>query len=187
MENLFMLTLQDAQQRGVIVSLHTDVSDSSACSVGYVEQLSDCDVRLRAISPEGLPGGYEIRSLEDVYRVDIDGLYEKNIHFLSRHQGKIFQDAHCESAAEGESLLLSTLHDAAQHARKIVVLWTQDREDSIVGYVEDVHDETVKMLSIDEYGREDGMILVDVRALVSMDYNSTQCQVLEYVHDHWSE
>ncbi len=127
--------LKGAMLNHQLVGIYLDPSNLSSCSVGYVDAIDNTKVRLRAISPAGKNTGYEIRLIDELYRVDVDTLYLRKIGFLHKNHDQIFSDIELIQPAENSDVLFSTLKDA-KNKRAIVILWTEDKDDSMVGYVE---------------------------------------------------
>lgn len=178
--------LVEALNSKKIVSIHTNPLSQSECSVGFVDRLSDEEVRIRAISPNGEYAGYEVRSIDVIYRVDINGMYEKKINSLWNSRGKIFKENKLNLTVENDLIAITTLKEAYDK-KMVVILWTEDKEDSIVGYIDEVNEETVKILSIDEFGRDDGSILVNLAEVVCVDCDTLKCQKIKFLHENYKE
>ena len=82
--------LKKAMPTHQLVGIHLDPSNMSSCSVGYVDAIDDTKVRLQAISSEGENAGYEIRLLNEIYRVDVNTFYLRKFDFLHKNCGQIF-------------------------------------------------------------------------------------------------
>ncbi|OQY56746.1 MAG: hypothetical protein DRR08_00395 [Candidatus Parabeggiatoa sp. nov. 2] len=154
--------LKEAMPTHQLVGIHLDPSNMSSCSVGYVDAIDNTKVRLRAISHEGENAGYEIRLLNEIYRVDVNTFYLRKIDFLHKNRGQIVSETELIQPAENSDILFSTLREA-KDKRVIVILWTEDRDDSIIGYVESLTSQTVQILSIDDYGRNDGFVVINIK------------------------
>lgn len=176
------LALKKAKRSGHIVSVHSDPSNQASCAVGYVDQIDDTWIRLKAISIDGENAGYEIRSLDDIFRIDINGAYEKKIGYLRKNTGKIFREVDLSAPIETDGILLSTLKEA-QKKKMVITIWTEDEDDSIVGSIDHINENTVKILSIDDYGKEDGFILISIDEIVSVDCNSRKCQIIKFLNE----
>jgi hypothetical protein len=178
--------LKKFMEANEIVSVYSDPTDMSACSVGYIDAIDEAVVRIRAVSRYGSDAGYELRPLNNICRIDAGGLYEKKLAFLREHSAEVFHDLPLANAVNKEDdLIFCTLREA-ETKRLIVVLWTEDENDSIVGYVGSVDYDLVKILSIDDYGRENGYILLRYQDIRAVDCNTNPAQVLKFLHTHWT-
>jgi len=176
--------LKEAMSTQQLVSIHLEPSNMSSCSVGYVDALDNTKIRLQAISLEGENAGYEIRQLDEIYRVDTDTFYLRKIGFLHKNRGKIFSDIDLVHPGDNSDILFSTLREAKDKKVLVifVILWTCDPDDSIIGYVESITPETVQILSIDDYGRNDGFIVVNLKEIIAADCNARKEQIIGFLH-----
>lgn len=49
--------------------------------------------------------------------------------------------------------------------------------------MESLTPQTVQILSIDDYGREDGFVVININEIVSADCNARKEQILRFLHD----
>lgn len=174
--------LKEAMRNHQLVAIHLDPSNMLSCSVGYVDALDNTKVRLRSISTEGKNAGYEIRLLNEIYRVDVNTFYIRKIEFLHKNHDQIFAEIELIQPAENSDILFSTLREA-KYKKVIVILWTEDKDDSIIGYVESLTPETVQILSIDDYGRNDGFVAINIKEIIAADCNARKEQKLRFLHE----
>ncbi len=184
MSKYILNTLKKAKIANQIISIHSDPSEQSKCSVGFVDQIKSGWVRLRAISPEGEEAGYEIRPLEEIFRIDINSDYENKIDFLRNNYKDIFEEVELSLPIEKGNIIFTTLKEA-QQKHLVVILWTEDEFDSVIGYVENLEQDSVRILSIDDFGREDGFIILDLTKVTSVDCNSRKCQIIKFLNRNW--
>ena len=185
MTNLIKASLEEAKNTKEIVSIHLDPANQSECSVGFVEQLSNSEIRLLSISREGEEAGHEVRQLKDIYRVDIGGKYEKKIGFLNSKYEDIFCTTTLGEPEQDTALILATLKEAKEK-ELIVVLWTEDPDDSVIGYIKNITSDGVKILSVDDYGDEDGTIVLELEKITAMDCSSRKAQVIRFLNKNRS-
>jgi hypothetical protein len=79
-------------------------------------------------------------------------------------------------------ILFSTFTEA-KDKRVIIVLWTKDEDDSIIGYVESITPKTVQILSIDNYGKKEGFIVINISEIVAINCNGRKEQILRFLHE----
>jgi hypothetical protein len=174
-------TLKGALLNHQLVALHLDPSNMSLCLMGYVDAIDNTLVRLRIVSSEGKSAGYGIRFIREIYRVDVDTFYLKKIEFLYQNRdNNIFSEV--ELITPNSDILFSTFRKA-KDKRVIVVLWTEDEDDSIIGYVESITPKTVQILSIDDYGQEEGFIVINISEIVAVNCNGRKEQILRFLHE----
>ncbi len=161
----------------VLVSLHVDRRDWSRCSVGFVDDVSKTHVRLLAVDPAGKLAGYEVRSIAEVFRVDVAGGYERRLEASLRKRG----DFSPGSAPRGRGLIESTLRKA-KSARAIVTIWGSDPDDSLVGFVEELKQGAVSVQVISSSGRPDGRSWISLNEVISVDADTTAERKLLALH-----
>ncbi len=174
--------LKEAMQTRQLAAIHLDPSNMTSCSVGYIDAVDNTKVRLRAISSEGENAGYEIRPLNEIYRADVNTSYLRKINFLYKNHGQIFSEIELIQPAENSDMLFSTLREA-KYKRVIVILWTEDKDDSIIGYVESLTPKTVQISSIDDYGKNDGFVVINIKEIIAADCNARKEQILRFLHE----
>lgn len=174
--------LKQAQKSNKVVSVYTDAISQSACSVGYVDIFNNNEVRLKSISEHGENAGYEIRSLDGVYKISIDGKYEKKLKSLNDDITSVFDEYILSSPKSNTNIIRKTLAEAMENYL-IVTVWTSDRSTSIVGLVEYINNEALNVLSIDDFGDVDGNIVIDINLITDVDCNTKREQVLKYLYD----
>jgi hypothetical protein len=182
--NTIYLKLKEAKDKGYIVALYSEPYDQTAFDVGFIDLLTDKEVRIRSISPEGYYAGYEIRTLDKIYRIDIDSNYLKKITFLFNRSENFYREVELSDTIGNEGILFSTLEEAKEK-KLIVVIWTEDEDDSVIGYIDGISEDVVKLMSIDDYGKEDGYIYLSIRSITDMDCNSHKCQLLSFLNKNW--
>jgi hypothetical protein len=180
-ENSFKKILEEAKKQKRIVSIFLDTDDLSSCSVGFVNEVTNEYTRLDSVSPNGESAGQEIKPLDEIFRIDFGGLYEKKIELLYNNRGKIYEELSSKSPSE-ESLIMDTIKQAKTN-NLVVELWSEDDDNSILGYVESVEKSFVKILAVDEYGRNDGIVYIKTETVRCMDCGTIRCQKIKFLHE----
>lgn len=181
MNKYILETLKKAKEHNEIVSIHVDPLNQADCDIGYVDEISDSWVRIRAISREGYNGGYFISSLEKIFRIGIHDSYVKKIEFIKNNIMDVFKAVEFLLPIEENNIIYTTLKEA-QQKELIVTLWTEDDGDSVIGYVDDFNEDTVKILVIDDFGEEDGFIVIALSEVVNIACNDRKCQVIKFLN-----
>jgi hypothetical protein len=175
-------TLKEALLNHQLVGIYLDPSNMSSCSVGYVDAIDNTMVRLCSILSDGKNGGYEIRLLKEIYRVDVDTFYLRKIEFLHQNRDNIYSEVELILPSNNSNVLVSTLK-VAKDKRVIVTLWIGGEDNLIVGYVESLTPQTVQILSINSYGKEEGFIVINLNEIISADCNAKKEQILRFLHE----
>jgi hypothetical protein len=168
----------------VIVSIHEDCNDLSSCSVGLIIYEDDNFIQLKSLSPEGFFFGYEIIQKSLICKIDYDSLFERKIEFLSKHQTIVSHKENFElDMANSDDIIHSSLKNLLNE-EVIVIIWLEDDTDSIIGYVKQVDDNNVEVQIIDDFGREDGKVIIEIIDIQRMDINSKKAQLLHFLHEN---
>ncbi|MGQ0593134.1 MAG: hypothetical protein ACT4QB_10925 [Gammaproteobacteria bacterium] len=172
--------LRTVAKEQTLVSIHTNPDNWSSCSVGYVHSISRRHVRLRAVNRYGEDAGYEVRKLEEIFKIDFGGKYEHKVEHLRRNQENILHEVTL-GKGKGQDLILGTLKQA-QDLDLVVVIWGHDPGDSLVGFVEYVDDNGARIRVLDEFGMEDGYSTIKSSEITAVDCNTRSEQVLRFLY-----
>ncbi|MBI2601461.1 MAG: hypothetical protein HYW48_00245 [Deltaproteobacteria bacterium] len=169
--------LEKAKENNELVSVYSDPTHPSRCSVGYVDCVDDNFVRLRAIARNGKHDGYVVRNVPSIFKVDIGGEYEKKIVMLKNFKFKDINLGACTS-----NILLETLKDAKKNKGCITIFFGES-DDSVVGIVKGANHQTVEIHNLKENGETDGIIFVKFEAINSVNVNSEDEQIIEFLSE----
>lgn len=173
-------TLRKAEEENRIVSVYVDSDDWSQYSVGYIDHVDDTHVCIRALSRHGEPAGYEVRLISEITKIEMDGKYEKKIEKLSNNQGKIFSEVPLKLSTK--SRIIRNSLEQSLKGSVVITVWGQDAEDSLVGYVEKLESGSVSLRLIDEFGEDDGVAILQVSEISSLDFNTQSEQIRKFLH-----
>ncbi|MCZ4279812.1 hypothetical protein O4H49_03420 [Kiloniella laminariae] len=173
-------TLLEVKAKGRLVSLHSKPENWNKCCVGYVDCVSDEHVRLRAISVYGEAAGYEVRRLSEIFKIEFDGQYTKKIEKLNQNQGSVFKEVKLYEKSSGD-LVRETL-ESARHESVLVVVWGNDPDDSLVGYVDKIETDLLTIRLVDEFGVDDGVSVIRFEEITDVDFNTRSEQARIFLH-----
>ena len=179
-DNAIYESLDLARQKNQLVSLHSSPDDWPKCSVGYVKFLSNDYVLIKAVDKYGFDAGYELRQISEVFRVDIGGSYENRLSFLNSNQRRIPHDI--EILTSEDNMLISTLLCAKSESLAVTIVGS-DKGDSISGFVSQISDRILTLKVIDDNGLEDGLSIIDLGEIASVDINTLREQSLLFLYN----
>lgn len=182
-DSSILLFLKQSMVEKVIVSIFSNRNQPDACSVGYVEAITEDQVLLNHVTPTGLADGIVIRRLEDVFRVDINGLYEQKLHRLyflqhQSHQTLLLDPANTETNLFNEILI------QAQKLGLIVNVCIDETEtqDNIIGLTKEVSKFEVVISRISEYGLVDGESILLLDDIVKLNCDTDEEHILKLLY-----
>ena len=108
MQELLSL-FNDFQKTKKVVSVYTDQEDTSHFAAGIVAAVSEEDVLLLAIAPDGTYDGYQTIPLSDIYMACADGAYEEDLGKRYAAQEKRHLPFHTEDTNLRRALLAFAL------------------------------------------------------------------------------
>jgi hypothetical protein len=185
MDNSVVDTLKKARLAEEVVAIYTDISEPDKFSAGFVDQIDDTWIRLRSISSEGEDDGYEVRALKDIFKIAINGRYEQKIDFISNNREDVFKNVELDHSVE-MGVAVATLKEA-QEKELIANFWmrAEGAFHSVTGYVDNLDQDIVRILEVDNYGQEDGVLLLDLNQVVGVSCNDLRCQMIKFLNKNW--
>ena len=172
MQELLSL-FNDFQNTKKVVSIYTNQEDTSLFSVGIVAAVSDEDVLLMAIAPDGTYDGYQTIPLSDIYMACADGTYEKEIGELYFAQEK----RHLPLQIEETNLRHALLAFALQNGCCVSLELCKSGKWDIQGKVLSLSDEIVCIDVFDE--NYSGKGFIDLVSSTELEADSCDEQALE--------
>lgn len=172
--------LEKAKSENSLVSIYLDSDDWGCCSVGYVDSLTDDHVRLKAIASDGGQAGFEIRPIIEIFKIEFSGKYEKKIQLLSENHEKVFNEILPQVSTSGD--LIQDALEQSLDENILIVIWGQDQDDSLVGYVEKLDKGLVTLQLINEFGEADGFSVMLQNEITSVDFNTRSEQIRDFLY-----
>ena len=154
-----------------VVSVFCDRNNPDKHLTGFIERYSESELRIKHVSADGWYDGYILIHVDDVYRIDTDGQYEKKIQKLYSYKKQI----HPELPAS--SNLRDSLLDYCQTQKLVISL---ELVDCILSGLLLYYDNSIIQLKvIDDNGRFDGESVVDINEVISFAVDtSTEQNIL---------
>jgi len=142
-----------------LCAIYSNKNEEDSFEVGYIEKIDKTHIIISAISPDGQYDGVVVIRIDDIFQIDYDNIYLKNLEKLSLSTEVEKISVNFEKDA--------LLYGAMEYARNYKVCCTINFENySISGYLTDFIDDCVIMNIVDEVGRRDGytaIIIDDVK------------------------
>lgn len=163
----------DFQKTKKVVSVYTNQEDTSRFAAGIVAAVSEEDVLLMAIAPDGTYDGYQTIPLSDIYMACADGTYEEDLGKLYSAQEK----RHLPFHTEDTNLRRALLAFALQTGYCVSLELCKSGKWDIQGKVLSLSDETVCIDVFDESYR--GKSFIEIARISELEADSCDEQALE--------
>lgn len=179
----FEILLKRSMNENIIVSVFSNTNQPETCSVGYVEAITKDQVIIKDVTNTGLTAGYVIRKLENVFRIDIDGMHEQKMHKLYKmqkqsHVSILKYKIDIEANIFMEILKIS--HNLGLVVR--ICVDESDIQEDIIGLVKEVSGNEVVISRIDEYGLADGESAIMLDDVVLLNCDTDEDHILKLLY-----
>ncbi|SFP82879.1 hypothetical protein [Hymenobacter arizonensis] len=177
MSSLFVEILKRAQAEKRMLGVRSNSSDGRF-SVGYVVNFSDEMVMLRVINRDGMPTGVQSFNMEDIFQIDFDDRYIRNIELKEDNLDKVYAGIKSPAFMEQEYLTIPLLLARAMEAQQLVFLATQVGPD-LYGRIQQFTDEHVLLNCYTEYGEHDGLATIRVDNIRNFIWSDEDTRMIE--------
>lgn len=140
-----------------VVSVFIDLDDKEKHETGFIIGYDDQYALIAHINPRGEYDGFVVNYLNDIYRIDFNGLYELKISNLYRINNQNHPTIEFDS--KSDSILKKMIDYSIKH-RTIVTIQMDDV--FITGFVTSIFKETVLIDVIDDNGVLNGKTSLDI-------------------------
>ncbi len=179
--------LNRAMKENLLVSIYTNQWKPDYFSTGFVNAISDQEVVLNHVTPDGLYDGYIVRKLGDLFRVDIGGLYEQRLYLLYTLQ----KQSHLKLIKKrktGDANLFREVLLSARKQNYVVSLCIDEAEtqNGITGWISEVFDNEVVIAKISYEGDNDGFSIVPMNRISKINCNTTDERVIKILSNYYN-
>ncbi len=161
------------------LSVYYTASDWSRFCFGNIEFVSDDWTVLKAYTKFGDWDGYAFRPTADVYRIEFDGRYEKDLSKLIQSKSAATQRINFDRKMDP----LKTVFDLSKKERIPVDIWGQDHSMPRSGIIDDVKAGIIYFQVVDANGKLDSKMRVDIEEITGVDIWSTDTRRLTKLMD----
>lgn len=165
---MLLNVLKRAKEDGHILSIYTDKENTEKFSAGYIQQISEDLVLISHVTPYGLYDGYMIRRIEDIYRLECHGKYEKKLETLYNIQNQNHKKIPHGCGTIFEDLFKFSLDN---HLVINIQLHYSELED-IQGYVDEFFEDSLIVRQLDDEGNDDGETVISISDITLLTCDS---------------
>lgn len=178
-----LLALKRSIKESLMISIFSNGYQPEKCSVGFVEKLSNEQVLVKHVTQEGLYDGFIIRKLKDIFRIDIDGQYERRLALLYNIQNQSHLD-YFEQIVKKNSNLFKIALEVSKKRNLFVRISIDETEaqEDIIGLVKEVNKKEAVISKISLDGLNDGECFFFIDDIVKMNCDSVEEKALELLY-----
>ncbi|MFC9601529.1 hypothetical protein ACFTQL_27675 [Peribacillus butanolivorans] len=173
--------LQKAAEKGELVELYTDTEDVDKFAIAKVLKVSDDYVILANVSPIGMYDGFHLLNTDDVYQINVETRYIRNIEklYLAKKQN------HIEFNVDNENLMLSMLEFAEKN--NFVILVELFEGGTVQGFIKKIEDIILVVSILTDFGEPDGESYMKLEDISSISSDNEEGICLKILYSDVSE
>jgi len=161
MEDFILELLRNAKSNTQILSIYTVPKEPSRFWAGYVLKIDESFVLIAHITPYGKYDGYIVQPIDSIWKVEEQSQYNMMLEKLY-----CLQNQKHEAIFKEDGIVKTILRYAIDNHLVITLSTTEDYEEDVVGYVKDFNECYAKILSLNQYGQADGIIVVALEKIL---------------------
>jgi hypothetical protein len=177
MAGLFSDLLRRAQKEKRMLGVRTTQS-GDRFSVGYIINFSDEVLMLRVINRDGMQTGIQSYDIADIYQLDFDDRYIRNIELKEDNLDKVYAGLKSPVFMEQEYLSIPLLLGRAKDVQQLVFLTTRIGHD-LYGYILEFTEQEILLECYTEYGEADGLTVIQVENIQSFIWSDEDTRMIE--------
>ncbi len=156
MKDFFRKYLEQAKNENKLVAIRTNNEDTDKFSVGYILGINDQTINIKAINPNGLPDGTFSINTTDLYGIDLDDRYLKQLATKQKFAKEIFADTPSPSFFEDGEVNIKTILEKASEKKQLIHV-NFYRDLGLYGYVNEINEEEFVFEVYNDNGEYDGI------------------------------
>ncbi len=172
MDNDLFQKLKALEKRNEIVSIFTDRNNADTWLSGFIESISKEHIILKHVSPEGKYDGFVARRLDDIFRLDFDGIYEHRLLKLYNTQKQFHEDIFTNKEPNCGNLFKLILQ-AARTWGLVVTISIDENQENIIGFVKELNSNIIAISKISYEGSNDGECSFYLSDIVSINCDTS--------------
>ena len=172
---LYKLMKEDA-----LVALYTNKNDYESFAVGYINQLIDDKAIILHIGVHGEFDGYSAYYIDNIYKLETDSKYLEKMSKLKHWDKSDVPKINVKNDC------FNSLIDTALENKSIIAIGCYDSDNAITGYVINHSDGLLKILQVNEYGEEDGEVIIYNKDINKIVINDVECSEIDELYHYES-
>lgn len=162
------------------VSLFCNRNDTEQHLTGFIGKVNDSEVLIYHITNCGYYDGYILKRIDDIFRIDYEGEYEKRIQMLYEYRNQAHREI--DTFDDDNDQIFFSLLDFAIENDYIVSL--EFENNYVSGIVNGYSDDVLYLSIVDDMGKEDGISIINIDDVLTVDVDSDEEQILKILRTH---
>ena len=173
-----MIDILKRLSNNMLVAMYLNRSDYDKFVVGNIISITEEWLLIKHLSPRGEFDGYSIRSVDDVYRVEIGGAYLERIERLSKHNeiNSTFPIPNLDG-----DILINLVNYAMYNECVSVISLDEDATD-IVGLITNASNGMIRIKELTEFGHINGETMFPIKEILKICVNDIECMDLNLLY-----
>ncbi len=167
MKNLLM-KLMDGK---VLCSVYDSDDNIDKFDVGFIIAVDDDFALMSGICPNGDNDGYYLKSVDSLYKIEVNSQYNRKIEILHSGKDTVFNQI---SEYDPKNVFWSILK-LLKKQQELCSFYLFDSDSSnVIGCIEEFDDNIVKISAYNEYGLLDGTVYIRIGDITGMSFKSSE-------------
>lgn len=180
-----MVLLKDIKElklKNIPVSIYTDRYDLESFSVGYIAAIEDPFIYINHISTRGEEDGMILRRIEDIFRIEYDGSYEKKLERLYQ----LKEQSHTKYLTKSKTNLFNAFLKNIQKHKWVITLKVGDMENfiDVTGLIQQVKEGKVYMTELTYDARVGGTVIVPIHEIYTVHCDTEYDKDIHLLYNH---
>ena len=160
--------LYEIMQSKAFASFYSNPDDTGSFVFGRILGMNDQFLAIYMLSPNGDFDGVLAKRVDDIFRIEVGGLYaEKMLRLFDESNLKPI-----DSPMDNDAILMSLLSASQMKQQVVAIEQFSSGIDDIVGIVGEITDNCVSVFQIDAYGVADGTSYSRITDITQISYMS---------------
>ncbi|MBO3269397.1 hypothetical protein [Hymenobacter defluvii] len=167
-----------AQEEQRMVGIRSNAGEPGRFAVGFVQSYSEDVLLLRVINRDGMQTGMQSFNLSDVFQVDFNDQYIRNVEFKANNLDRVYASVKTPSFLTVSELSTPYLLEMAREHEQLVYLSTY-LSTSFYGYVRQLTEREALLECYTEFGVADGLAAIRVEDVRNVVWSDEDTRVIE--------
>lgn len=165
-----------------VVSVFTDINDRAKCSVGFIERYDNLAILIKHLDSHGESDGYAWRKKENIYRIDINGIYEKKLEKLYNLKNEKHNEI-IQQVADNDILVDIINNSIINNKILEISLDEYNEQELIIGIAKKINNNEYLVIDkINDIGEINGITVVNLDDIVNLNFDSKDGRDIMLLH-----